>query len=328
MKRFPPALLLFFLAPVIGELLSGSSPPAEFFHPFGLIVLSALYGGGALLIRELTLRWGKGWPTILVLGMAYGILEEGVMVKSFFDPNWPDLGLLGLYGRWAGVNWIWSVFLTVYHAFISIAIPIFLVEMMVPDRRDKRWLGDRGLLGITLLLLADVLFGALVLTPYRPPAGLYMLTLVLVAALVLAARRMPPRWFRQQAETASRPLSLGLLGFAATLALFFIHWVLPEINLPVILTLASLLLLGAGFYLALRRLSGCGTWNDEHRLALASGALTFFILLAPLQELDPARNDNPAGMTLVGLAALLLLLWLRARTRRRLHRHTADLPTS
>ncbi len=55
MKRlWNPALVLFFLSPAIGELLSGSSPPAEFFSPF-LPVLAVLYGGGAILSRELAL---------------------------------------------------------------------------------------------------------------------------------------------------------------------------------------------------------------------------------------------------------------------------------
>jgi len=97
--KIPPALVLFFLAPAIGELLSGSTPPVEFFKPFSLFLLSALYGSGALLSRELALRWGKRWPTILALGLAYGIIEEGLMVKSFFDPAWIDLGVLGVYGR-------------------------------------------------------------------------------------------------------------------------------------------------------------------------------------------------------------------------------------
>jgi len=43
----------------------------------------------------------------------------------------------------------------------------------------------------------------------------------------------------------------------------------------------------------------------------------FFVLLAPLQELDPKRADNPAGMTLVGLATLAFLfgLWRWVRQR-------------
>jgi hypothetical protein len=129
-RRISPALVLYFLSPVIGELLSGSAPPVEFFNPFGLIILPALYGSGALLVRELALHWKKRWPTILVLGLAYGIVEEGLMVKSFFDPNWVDLGQLGVYGRWAGVNWVWTISLMIYHAVVSIAIPILLVELL------------------------------------------------------------------------------------------------------------------------------------------------------------------------------------------------------
>jgi len=52
-----------------------------------------------------------------------------------------------------------------------------------------------------------------------------------------------------------------------------------------------------------------------HRLALAAGGLTFFIVLAPLQELDAARADDTSGMALVGLAAVFLLVALAARLR-------------
>jgi hypothetical protein len=40
-----------------------------------------------------------------------------------------------------GVNWVWSLELTLYHAEISIAIPILLVELMLPERRDELWVG-------------------------------------------------------------------------------------------------------------------------------------------------------------------------------------------
>jgi hypothetical protein len=99
-----PALVLFFLAPAIAELLLGSSPPSEFFNPVSLLLLSSLYGSGALVMRELKVRWKKGYVSLFLLGAAYGIVEEGLMVKSFFDPDWMDLGLLGVYGRWIEVN--------------------------------------------------------------------------------------------------------------------------------------------------------------------------------------------------------------------------------
>jgi hypothetical protein len=43
-RRLSPALVLFVLSPVIGELLSGSSPPAGFINPLGLLVMLVLYG--------------------------------------------------------------------------------------------------------------------------------------------------------------------------------------------------------------------------------------------------------------------------------------------
>jgi len=320
-----PILTLFLLSPAIGELLSGSSPPAEFFHPFTLFLLAALYGSGAVLIRELRVRWGKGWPTVLTLGAAYGVVEEGLMVKSFFDPNWPDLGPLGTYGRWAGVNWVWSLQLTIYHAVFSVAIPILLVELLFPASRNDRWLSRRGMTGFALLLAADVLFGFLFLTPYRPPVIPYLLTIVTTVGLFLLARRLPGAEATTEAHLPAvsivRP---ALLGFGATLIFFLIHWVLPTLDTPVLLTMLAAVALAVVVVWTVHRMSRGGVWTDAHRLALAGGALTFFVLLAPLQELDPMRPDNTAGMALVGLGMLVFLLWLWRRVRIATGRQSLD----
>ena len=68
--------------------------------------------------------------------MAYGIYEEGVIVRSFFDPAWMNLGVLGIYGRTLGVNWIWSIGLTLFHASIYTSVPILLVELIFPAHKD------------------------------------------------------------------------------------------------------------------------------------------------------------------------------------------------
>ncbi len=317
-KKYAPVILLFFLAPVIGELLSGSAPPIEFFNPFGLIFLSALYGSGAILVREVTLGWGKRWPTILVLGLAYGIIEEGLMVKSFFDPAWPDLGLLGVYGRWGGVNWVWVVFLTLFHAVFSIAIPILLAEIAFPSRRDERWLGKKGVVFFATLLIFVVLLGYFVLAPYQPPSIPYLLTVILTVALFVIAQQMPEQWFAPIQKPAWRPLLLGLLGLCATFLFFMLGWALPYLGLPPVLTITAMIILAITLFFMIRRASGNSSWEDHGRLALASGALTFFILLGPITENDPTRLDNPAGMTIVAIAALFALLGMRFRVGRRI----------
>ncbi|OGO50196.1 MAG: hypothetical protein A2Z30_07700 [Chloroflexi bacterium RBG_16_64_43] len=314
--RIAPWLVLFFLAPAIGELLSGSSPPAEFFSPFGLTLLCLLYGAGAILVRELTYRWGGGWRTVLLLGAAYAIIEEGLMVKSWFDPGWMDLGVLGDYGRFAGVNWVWAAGLTVYHTVYSIGLPILLTTILFPARRDEPWVDRRGLIILAGLLAADVAVGYLWMTPYRPPAVAYLLAAIGTAVLIWIARRTAAPGPAPEARPLSGPWRMFILGLGWAIAFFIQLWALPNTRVPVLALLALLAAFGwASIALGKRLESGAAFNSPRHLLALASGVLTFFILLAPLQEMDPSRADNTAGMSVVGATAALFLLWIAWRLR-------------
>src|SRR5215472_14240276 len=109
MRTWPAILALYVLAPAVGEMLSGSTPPLLFFTPFSLIFECGLYGSGAVLVRELVRRRGLGWGGILLVGAAYGILEEALVVTSWFNPYWPDLGRLAFYGRALDTSWVWAL---------------------------------------------------------------------------------------------------------------------------------------------------------------------------------------------------------------------------
>jgi hypothetical protein len=84
MKRAAPVLALLLLAPWVGEFLLGNIFVRRL--P-GLLILVLLYGCGALLIREVTLRTGRRWPTILLLGAAYGVAEAGIVDQAIFNPS-------------------------------------------------------------------------------------------------------------------------------------------------------------------------------------------------------------------------------------------------
>jgi hypothetical protein len=84
-------------------------------------------GGGAVLIRELARRRGPGWGRIALLGAAYAIIEEGLVIQSMFNPNLFNASLLG--GTALGVNWVWVEWTFGYHIMWSIAIPILLIEL-------------------------------------------------------------------------------------------------------------------------------------------------------------------------------------------------------
>jgi hypothetical protein len=305
-SQLSPALILFLLSPVIGELLSGSAPPLEFFHPFGFVLLTSLYGSGALLIRDLRIRWKKGIGSTLLLGAAYGIIEEGILVASFFNPNWPDLGQLSIYGRWLGTNWIWALMLTVYHAVYSITIPILLVEMMYPNQRMTPWLSERLFKIIALVFTGVVTLGFIlinVLSGYLPPVLPFLGIIVIVMLLGYTVYKPPLQWDNGN-TTLIKPWILWILGVIGTFVFFFGFWLMPTLipSWPVGM------LVSLGFLCLATALLKRYTWTvatDRHRFALVSGALLLFIVFAPLQEFDSTRTDNTTGMTLVGLVFLL-----------------------
>jgi len=314
-----PAWVLFFLAPLVGELLSSSAPPAEFFQPLGFAMLSILYGGGTLLARELVVRWQKGTASLLVLGAAYGIAEEGLMCKSFFDPNWMDVGLLGTYGRWLGVNWVWTFELTIYHAAFSILIPVALVNLLYPQRCGEPWLGRRAFVIVAILWLFN---GGLIFTAisaYRPPWLHFASATAVILGLYALARRWPAGTIPVSSEKRSwRPRWLAVVTFIATIAFFALSWAVPHTGIHPLFVVLLLSLLAAAVAWFARIMSGRSDFSDRHRLGLVAGALGFFILImAPIREWAPNQPDNPRGMAIVALIALILLFWLSRRLRLR-----------
>ena len=193
-------LILYFvlLAALLPEAITGSTPPQAWLNPIQALLNFWLYGTGVLVVREVSLRWKSGWPGILLLGAAYGIVEEGLAVTTFFNPTLPQLGTLGWYGRDLGVNWLWAVWLSTFHAVVSIAIPIFLMEWHWPALKGKRLLSERGLyLTIVLLALSALTINALVhaANPYQEAGPEYVGALMAIALLAYAARRWSSSWW-------------------------------------------------------------------------------------------------------------------------------------
>lgn len=306
-RKSASTLTLLFLSPGIAELLSSSAPPLEFFNPIGFLMLLALYGFGCILIREYRIRNDLDSSSILLLGMAYGIVEEGIAVKSFFNPAWQDIGILGEYGRFIGVNWVWSIGLTLYHAIISIAIPIAITELMYSDIAGERWIESRRRLNIILtMFLLDIFFINLALTgDYQPNILHYLFSIFVVYLLIKYSRRV-----------RIKPLAISpgskrswLTGLIWMVLFYIIFFGFPNMNVPIVLEFLISLIF---FYLGLRIFANL--WNEslpvKTRMAFALGPPSLFILLSPIFEFSMERSDNPAGMTLVGIAFTFIFLYI------------------
>ena len=220
-----PVLALLLLAPTIPELLTGSTPiSALFFDPLGFafsfLGIVGLYGTGALLIREFVVRFQKGWASVLLLGAAYGIAEEGLAVHTFFEPaGLSPVGNLGWYGHAFGVNWLWALGLTAFHAVYSIALPILLTQLWFPEVKAVRWL-DSGAVGLVAAVYVFVVGFFAFLVGHGPSPPLLLLFLGIEAGLVALAYRIPADFLSVRAG----PRRLGAGRLALDGAAFFGAW--------------------------------------------------------------------------------------------------------
>ncbi len=270
--------ILALMSPVIAEMLSGSSPPREFFNPFSFMLLLGLYGAGVLVVRELSVVWNVGWASIIVMGAAYGILEEGVAVKSFFDPNWIDIGALGVYGRYLGTNWVWATWLTIFHSSVSITLPIFLLAMLYPRLRRERLLSRRRFEIVLLILFLDVLVCTTLLNQYVPFWPMYLLAIAAVPGLFLFAKHLPKGFIMPvHAAPTMSARKFGVLGFSFLLLSLLASAVFAESAVPFVVPIVlEFVIASAVLLLIYERMGTSG--NLPQRAYFASGMVFFFVL--------------------------------------------------
>lgn len=316
MKRYLPVAVLFLLAPLVGEVLLGATPVSRL---GGLIPLSALYGGGAVLVRELGRRRGTGWGSIALLGAAYGILEEGIGVQSLFNPVLFRAGELG--GRALGVNWVWTEWTIGYHIVWSIAIPILLAELLFRDRRDDPWLGSIGVSGFAILYAVGLfaiaaIFRKIVTPDVHTTVALSAAVVLTSAALVAMALGRRSRSSTREAAPV-RPWLLALVAFVAS-GLWFGLLALPEParrGAVVILPMSVMILIAAALWAVVTRWSSHRGWTDVHSLALASGAMAVSMTFGFIAVTAGNRIDH-WGQGIVCVVALLLLMLFARRLSR------------
>lgn len=277
-----PVIALLLLAPTIPELLTGSTPitmlvlsPIKFF--LQMVYIVCLYGCGALLIREATIRWNKGWGTILLLGAAYGIMEEGIAVHTFFMPYGNPVGIFGTYGRAFGVNWVWAVGLTIFHSIYSISLPIMIVCLLYPEASRKAWL-DRGLIGVAMFVYLGFIVMFYSFAPYKPDSFNLALFLGIVLLIVVAAYLVPKDILK---PNPGAPKGSSLFT-SLSAAMFFASWVVVGLvaaqdSLP---PAASIVLVIAASLISLKLiLSRIGdSENEMSELAVVTGLMSALFL--------------------------------------------------
>ena len=280
--------MLLVLASFTAEMLSGSTPVLVFFtNPVSFIGNILLYGLGALLIREVACRRNLGWASVLWMGAAYGIFEEGLVINTWANP-WAEPvctivkgvenGLCD-YSRLGGINLLWALELTTFHAIVSITMPILMTSLVFPERSKRPWLGRTSIilciLGELLCLAAGFFLNVATFRQHGQAGPLlapYLIEAILMLGCVTIALNLRSR----SASLASRGApdvwmlrALGFVGMAIAL-LSPGFYKAAHVLFPIALLTNFVILLAATWRVT--TWSKRTGWNERHILALASGA--------------------------------------------------------
>ena len=307
------------LAATLAEVLTGSTPlPTIVIYPIGFAFNIGLYGGGALLIREASVRWRKRWGAVLLLGGAYAVGEEGFAAKTMINPDSPIIGNQA-YSHWLGINWVPLAALIIFHAAFSIAVPILLIELIYPETKRRRLLGKLGLpvalvvYGLDVLLLS-IWFG----DPYHPPPFPIVFLSVYAAALILAAYLVPRSFLQAKGERPNGgERTFLLLGLGVMIGFFLIGGGLTPLG-----GLTTLFLPWPATVALFVPFAGLTAWylvkhagrsaNDLVKIAFVLGMTLIFIPMDIMLEIS-----GDFGVLVYTALIIGLLIWLRQRVKRR-----------
>jgi hypothetical protein len=279
MNRISPAWFLFFFAPLTAEYVSGSSP---YLNPFVLLANLLLYGPGALMIRELKVRWRKGWLAVFILAVAYMVAEEGLMLNTLFDPT------RNTTGRLWGVNWVWTAGMVVVHSLVSIFAPILLAEAIYHEKANEAWVKP-GTLGILLAAFsANVLgLGRLLAPSHRPGVCYYLAEAAIIGGCLWLANRVPAREpATAEPKPDHSPRWLYVASLSGMLVTMIVGFAAPALPMPGAVKVVVMLAVYLGFLGFLHR---SGAFNPSldplSRFTVACGIISFWILASPLMAL-------------------------------------------
>ena len=308
MGRLSFGLGLSLLSITIAEFVTGSTPltniifdPGSFFL-FSVPSLLGLYGCGVVLVRETAIRWNKGWPSILLMGLAYGIMEEGVSVHTFFAPVNVTVGVLGSYGKVMGLNLTWAIMISLCHSVFSIALPILISDRLWPAMKGKSIMGRRSVVFVFLAYVFTVFILNLI-APYRPVITYSILLVSVSAAMVYAAGKLPVALFGigKSSPGVKRYVVLGLFFFPYILLFSTNQRFLPSWVVDLELIIVA--------FLAYWQLETHHYGNQQQKTAYMVASLLVPVMVFGVAD---SLTSNPLGFMAVGAMVYVIIRLMRS----------------
>ena len=114
------------------ESLTTATPPHKWISdPWSIFVTFMFYGLMLLVIEDLVSRYSLDYRKLFLIGLIYGILEEGFLALTNELPN---QGFVG-FGRYYGLNVPWAIITSEIHAIYTVVLTFIIVDLIIP--REK-----------------------------------------------------------------------------------------------------------------------------------------------------------------------------------------------
>jgi hypothetical protein len=311
-RTFVRAALFLLVAPgFLAEVLSENTPILTALHPVPFVLLILTYGVPVVLIREIAVARRLNVIGIILLGIGYGMLNEGVLAKTLTLPAGLPIAEFAGYGKLGTVQSGWAIFILFWHALHSVLYPILLCDWLFPAAAGRRWFvtpGARRLMYVMIFAVL-VLYSLYFLVKERSDIGTFAFYVALTLALAAIAVRWCTTSDRPPAPPPVPSYAPAFIGAAAICFNIFQFWSPSHIPFVAFLALtAGTVLLAAG---AMHRAG----WRPVPELLMFGlGDYLTFALLASL--LSFTSNRHGAEGVAAGAIFLLVFLYLIRAVRR------------
>jgi hypothetical protein len=227
---------LIVATPVLAEILSGNTPVCSLLAPKVVLLLLLAYGLPVLVARELGVRASLDLVGRILVGLAYGVLNEGTLAQTLFRPDHLPVAVFDryLFVDGVGVGVAWAILIVPWHAFLSIVFPIALVEVAFPNVARTPWIGRRTFIALAIVTIVAILFVTLVRPPRAQMWGCFVVMASLIGVACVRRRRDDAEaWTNER-----RRLRSFASGVALQLVLFFVPVALAIVRAPAIVFFA------------------------------------------------------------------------------------------
>ena len=195
-SRTKALLTLLVAPPILTEIASGNTPAHAFLNPRVVLFLILAYSFPLLIIRECSLRLRLSAAGVFLLGLAYGIVNEGLLAQTLLRNEHVPIDTFDHYIYLAGFNFSWTCVIVPWHAFFAVLFPLALLAFWFPACAQTLWLSTRAFKMLAAIFVALMAFFSLVRTPHLQ---------MLVCFLCIAALSCTAFFFRDPSPPSRQP---------------------------------------------------------------------------------------------------------------------------